>query len=161
MFTIKSNVTQSFEILTSFANALKFFSNDENYVQLMPNLESINTDAKGITRWNVAVEVPLIGRWKMTFAVDFLTTEDTIEWFPASIEQQNYLRCVTQLVKKGENLISGQISHNLELRRSQAADFHMLAGMAGEKMISSEMQNEVSRMLKTFLQKSKERLENL
>ncbi len=161
MFIIKSNVNESFEFKTTLAKASEFFANKTNYVSLMPNLENIQTDNRGITHWHIAVEVPFIGRWKMPFAVDFLSSSDTIEWFPASIEKQNFLRCVTHLVEKTDNLISGQISHNLELRRPQAKDFHALAGMAGEKMISSEMQNEVSRMLKTFLQKSKERLENL
>jgi hypothetical protein len=125
----------------------------------MPNLDSIHTDGRGVSRWNVSVDVPLIGSWKMAFAVDFLASDDIIEWYPSTIEKQNFLRCMTQLVEKDENLVEVRISHNLELRRPQATDFHLLAGMAGESMISLEMQTEVSRMLKIFMEKAKERLE--
>jgi carbon monoxide dehydrogenase subunit G len=159
MFIIKSNVTETFEVQTSPDAAQKFYSDSKNYVELMPNLESIHTDAKGTVHWNIAVDVPMVGRWKMAFAVDFLSSADTVEWFPSPIEKQNYLMCVTRLVKKSENLVSVTISHNLELRRKQATDLHLLAGLAGEGMISGEMKSEVTKMLKSFIKASKERLE--
>jgi hypothetical protein len=159
MFIIKSNVTETFEVQTSMDAAQKFYSDSKNYVELMPNLESIHTDAKGTVHWHIAVDVPMVGRWKMPFAVDFLSSADTVEWFPSPIEKQNYLMCVTRLVEKNENLVSVTISHNLELRRKQASDFHMLAGLAGESMISSEMKAEVAKMLKSFIKASKIRLE--
>jgi hypothetical protein len=159
MFIIKSNVTETFEVQTSMDAAQKFYSDSKNYVELMPNLESIHTDAKGTVHWNIAVDVPMVGRWKMAFAVDFLSSADTVEWFPSPIEKQNYLMCVTRLVEKSENLVSVTISHNLELRRKQATDLHLLAGFAGESMISSEMKSEVAKMLKSFIKASKQRLE--
>ncbi len=159
MFVIKSNVTEQYEFRTSIEKARNFFSDGNNYVELMPNVDSIETDTKGVLRWNIAVVVPMIGKWKMSFAVDFLVSDDIIEWFPASLEKQNYLRCVTQLVEKKADLVQVQITHNLELRRQQASEFHILAGMAGEKMISQEMQSEVAKMLKTFMQKATEKLE--
>lgn len=159
MFIIKSNVNEKYEFQSSLENTWNFFADGNNYVEFMPNLDSIHTDGRGISRWNVSVDVPLIGSWKMAFAVDFLASDDIIEWYPSINEKQNFLRCVTQLVEKDDRLVEVRISHNLELRRSQAADFHLLAGMAGESMISREMQSEVSRMLKIFMQKAKERLE--
>jgi hypothetical protein len=159
MFIIKSNVVETFEVQTTMIEAQKFFSETKNYVELMPNVESIHADAQGVLRWNISVEVPMIGRWKMPFAVDFLTTDDVIEWFPSSVEKQNYLMCVTRLIEKNENLVNVTISHNLELRRRQASDFHLLAGLAGESMISGEMKSEVAKMLKIFIGASKMRLE--
>ena len=159
MFIVKSNVTEKYEFRTSIINAQNFFSNGNNYVELMPNLDSIHTDVRGITRWNISVEVPLIGSWKMPFAVDFLTSDDIIEWYPSGIEKQNFLRCVTQLVEKENELVQVQITHNIELRRQQAAELHLLASLAGERMISQEMQSEVTKMLKIFMLKAKEKLE--
>ena len=160
MFTIKSNVTESFEIKTALFEAQKFFSEPKNYVEFMPNVESINTDGNGIMRWNIAVNVPMVGRWKMAFAVDLLTSDDAIEWFPSPVEKQNYLMCVTRLAEKNDKLVVVTISHNLELRRPKAVDLHILAGFAGEKTISSEVRIEVAKMLKTFINAAKERLEN-
>jgi hypothetical protein len=159
MFIIKSNVSEKFEFQTAFKSAWKFFVDGNNYVELMPNLDNIHTDGRGVSRWNISVDVPLIGSWKMAFAVDFLASDDIIEWYPSSSEKQNFLRCVTQLVEKDENLVEVRITHNLELRRQQATDFHIFAGMAGESMISAEMQKEVAKMVKIFMQKAKERLE--
>lgn len=159
MFIIKSNVNDRYDFQTPFEKAWKFFADGNNYVELMPNLDSIHTDGRGVSRWNVSVDVPLIGSWKMAFAVDFLTSDDMIEWYPSITEKQNFLRCVTQVVERDNNLVEIRISHNLELRRRQATDLHLLAGMAGESMISREMQSEVSRMLKTFMTRAKERLE--
>lgn len=159
MFIIKSNVSEKYEFETSFEKAWRFFADGNNYVELMPNLDSIHTDGRGVSRWNISVDVPLIGSWKMSFAVDFLTADDIIEWYPSNTEKENFLRCETQLVGKTDNLIEVRITHNLELRRRQATDFHLLAGMAGESLISGEMQTEVTKMLKIFMQKAKERLE--
>jgi hypothetical protein len=159
MFIIKSNVTETFEVQATMVEAQKFFSDAKSYVELMPNVESIHTDAQGVVRWNISVDVPMIGRWKMPFAVQFLTTDDLIEWHPSPVEKQNYLMCVTRLIEKSENAVSVTISHNLELRRKQATDLHLLAGFAGESMISGEMKAEVAKMLKTFIKASKLRLE--
>jgi hypothetical protein len=159
MFIIKSNVTETFEVQTSLIKAQKFYSDSKNYVELMPNVESIGTDAQGTVRWNIAVDVPLVGRWKMPFAVEFLTTDNLVEWHPSPVEKQNYLMCVTRLVEKNENSVAVTISHNLELRRNKASEFHPLAGFAGENMISGEMKSEVAKMLKLFIKSSKQRLE--
>lgn len=160
MFIVRSNVIESFEYQTPIANARSFFSHGANYIGVMPNLESIHTDERGVTRWNIAVEVPLIGRWKMPFAVDFLSADDIIEWYPAGIEKLNFLRCVTELSPRSETSTMVRITHNLELRRKHATELHALAGLAGERMISREMESEVTRMLKVFMVRAKEKLEN-
>lgn len=159
MFTIKSNVNESYEYRTTIEKARKFFSDGNNYTELMPNLDGIHTDIRGITRWNISVAVPLIGTWKMSFMVDFLATDDIIEWYPSSSEKQNFLRCVAQLIEKNDDLVQVRITNNLELRRPHAKDFHIFAAMAGERTISQEMEAEVSKMIKNFLIKAKEKLE--
>lgn len=160
MFTIKSNVTESCDIKTSFNSARDFFVDGNNYVQLMPNIDSIHTDTKGALRWNISVSVPLVGNWRASFAVDFLETDGLIEWYPSSLERQNFLRCVAQLTENSNGTVQVKITNNLELRREKASDFHILANMAGEKTISQELQSEASKMIKDFLQKSKEKLED-
>jgi hypothetical protein len=47
----------------------------------------------------------------------------------------------------------------VELRRSHARDLHRLAALVGEGAISSEMQKRVGEMIKTFLERSRVKLE--
>ena len=47
----------------------------------------------------------------------------------------------------------------VELRRKSARELHMLAGLAGESVISSEMSKKVTEMIKVFIQRAKDRLE--
>jgi hypothetical protein len=155
MFIIKSNVTEIFEVQTQLFAAQKFFSETNNYVELMPNIESIRTDVQGIIRWNIAVEVKGIGRWQMPFTVEFLSTDEIIEWFPSPLETKNYLRFVVHLTSKTDNAIVVKISNNLEIRRSKATDLHLLAGFAGERKLSSEVDYEVRIMLNTFANRCK------
>lgn len=159
MFIIRSNVTESCDFRTSLKSARDFFVDGNNYIQLMPNLDSIHTDIKGVLRWNISVSVPLVGNWRASFAVDFLETDNLIEWYPSSTEKQNFLRCVAQLSEKNDGVVQVKITNNLELRREKASDFHVLANMAGEKTISQELQSEASKMIKDFMLKAKEKLE--
>jgi hypothetical protein len=47
----------------------------------------------------------------------------------------------------------------VELRRKSARELHMLAGLAGETIISNEMTKKVSEMIRVFIERAKERLE--
>ena len=47
----------------------------------------------------------------------------------------------------------------VELRRKSARELHMLAGLAGESLISSELSKKVQEMISIFIQRAKERLE--
>ena len=160
MFIIRSNVAENFNFRTSLKSARDFFVDGNNYVSLMPNLDSIHTDTKGVLRWNISVSVPLVGNWRASFAVDFLETDGLIEWYPSGTEKHNFLRCAAQLVEKDNGIVEVKIVNNLELRREKASDFHVLANMAGEKNISRELQSEAGKMIRDFLQKSKEKLED-
>jgi hypothetical protein len=53
-----------------------------------------------------------------------------------------------------------QISQTVEMRRNSARDLHLLAGLAGESIISGEMSKRVAEMIKIFVQKARERLES-
>lgn len=161
MFTIKANFADSFEINSTVEKTQKFFSDGNNYVELMPNLDSIHTDGRGITRWIILAEIPFVGKMKQSFAVDFLATEDCIVWHPSPSETQNYLRCVAEIIEKAADKVLIRYSQYVEIRRQNARELHPLAGMAGEKNISQGMQAEVDLMLKIFISKAKERLERV
>jgi len=159
MFIIKANFADSIEISSSLEKAGSFFSDFRNYIELMPNLDDIHTDGRGITRWMITAEIPFVGRMKQSFAVDFLATDDMIEWHPAPVETQNYLRCVAQIIEKSVDQVLVRYSQFVELRRNHARELHPLANLAGEKKISQGMQTEIDRMLRVFINKSKEKLE--
>lgn len=161
MFIIKSNFADSFEINSSYSKTLDFFSNSQNYVEMMPNLDSIHTDGKGITRWTISAEVPFIGKMKQSFAVDFFASDSLIEWLPSPIETQNYLRCVAEIIAKAEDKVLVRYSQFAEMRRNHARELHPLANLTSEAKISQGVQKETDRMLKIFTQKAKEKLENL
>lgn len=160
MFTISASYSEQFEIKTSLQKAHDFFIDLKNFIEIMPNIESIHTDGKGITRWTIRDDIPLIGTMKQTFPVEL--TEDTperIEWSPLSGEKQNLLRYFADFLEKDENTTLVQISQSVQIRRNAARELHPLAGIVGERAVSAGMQRRVAEMIKMFLQKSKERLE--
>ena len=159
MFILKANFADSFEITTSADKAQKFFADGNNYVQFMPNLDSIQTDNRGITRWMIAAEIPFVGKMRQSFAVDFMAYGDLIEWLPSPTETHNYLRCVAEIIEKSDNKVLVRYSQFVEIRRNHARELHPLANLAGEKTISQGLQTEVDRMLRVFISKSKEKLE--
>lgn len=159
MFIIKANFADSFEINTTTEKAQKFFSDGNNYVELMPNLDSIHTDGKGITRWTITAEIPFVGKMRQSFAVDFLATGEIIEWHPSPFETQNYMRCVAEIIERSAFSVLVRYSQFVELRRNHAKELHPLANLAGESKISKGMQSEVDKMLRVFTSKAKDRLE--
>jgi carbon monoxide dehydrogenase subunit G len=160
MFSIRASYSEQFEINTSLEKAHAYFIDLKNFIELMPNVESIHTDRKGITRWTIRDDIPVIGSMKETFPVELTeNSPDRIEWSPVKDEKQNFLRYGADFFEKGENLTLVQISQSVELRRKSARDLHLLAAVAGEKAISAAMQRRVTEMIKTFMRKSKERLE--
>lgn len=159
MFIIRANFADSFEINAPAEKAQKFFADGNNYVEFMPNLDSIHTDGKGITRWMISAQIPFVGKMKQSFAVDFLAAGEIIEWHPSPTETQNYLRCVAEIREKSANTALIRYSQFVEIRRNHARELHPLANLAGEKNITQGMQSEVDRMLQIFIKKSKENLE--
>lgn len=160
MFRIKAEYTEQLELNISLERAREFFSELKNFVDLMPGIESIKSEATGVVRWIVRTEVPVIGAMRANFAVE--QTDDSpfrIEWSPASTEKKNYMRYAASFVERSATSTLVRISQHIELRRSQAKELHFLAGWLGEHRISKEMQKRVSEMTKTFIQRARKKLE--
>jgi uncharacterized membrane protein len=161
VFRIKAEYSEQVELKTSIERARKFFGELANFTELMPGIESIRKEASGIIRWTVRADVPLLGAMRAAFAVE--QTDDTperIEWSPAAIEQQNYLRYSAVFEKRSATSVLVRIVQRVEMRRHHARELHLLAGLAGEGRISAEMQKRVTEMVKTFLQRARVRLES-
>lgn len=161
MFTIRAGYSDNFEVQTSAEKVREFFSDIRNFADLMPGIASIHTDAKGVAHWKIEATVPLIGQIMQKFAVE-LTEDSTerIEWFPSALEKENFLRFSADFLEKAKNVTQIHFSQMVELRRKSARELHYLAGLAGESLISSELTKKVSEMIKVFIQRAKEKLEN-
>lgn len=160
MYIIRADHKESFEIKSPAERIRGFFSDIRNFVEMMPNVESIRTDGRGVTRWTIRAEIPIVGTMRQSFAVELAEdSDDRIEWSPAQTENQNFLRYAADLLEKTSEITLVQISQIVELRRAKAKDLHPLAAFASAASISKGMQKEVSQMIKKFLQKTKERLE--
>ena len=160
MFTIRAAYSDKVEIKTSLEKVGEFFSDIKNFVELMPGVESIHTDGRGVTHWKIRAEIPLIGEMKQKFAVALSEkTDERIEWSPQKDEKQNFLRYAVDFVEKNANSTLVQFSQTVEMRRDSARDLHLLAGLAGESIISGEMSKRVAEMIKIFVRRARERLE--
>lgn len=160
MFTIRANYSDTVEIRNGLETVREFFTDIRNFVELMPGIESIHTDAKGVTHWRIRADVPLVGSFKEKFAVELTENEeDRIEWSPVAGETKNLLRYAADFLEKGRDLTLVKFSQIIELRRNSAREFHLLAGVAGESIISREMTRQVGEMIKIFVRKAKEKLE--
>ena len=160
MFTIRATYSDNVEVKTSLQKVTEFFGDIKNFVELMPGIESIHTDGKGLTHWKIRADIPLVGELKQSFTVELSEkTDDRIEWSPAAGEKQNFLRYAVDFMEKSANLTLVQFSQTVEMRRNSARDLHLLAGLAGESIISSEMSKRVAEMIKIFVRRARERLE--
>ena len=159
MFRIKAGYSDQLEVPTTADRARQFFSEIQNFVDLMPGIESIRREANGILRWIVSAEVPMYGTVRAAFTVE--QTEngpERIEWSPATSENENYLRYAAAFEERGQKVLIKIVQH-VELRRKHARDLHRFAILVGEGRISSEMQKRVREMIKTFLERAREKLE--
>lgn len=160
MFTVRAGYSDNIEVSTSIEKVREFFTDIKNFVDLMPGIASIHTDAKGITHWKIEAEIPVVGPMMQKFAVELAeNSEDRIEWFPVAVETQNFLRYSADFLEKAKNVTLIHFTQMVELRRRSARDLHMLAGLAGESLISSEMSKRITEMIKVFIARAKERLE--
>ena len=160
MFTVRAGYTDKVEVKTSIEKVREFFLDIRNFADLMPGIASIHTDAKGIAHWKIQAEIPLVGQMIQKFAVELCeNTEERIEWFPISVETQNFLRYSADFLAKARDVTVIQFTQMVELRRRSARELHLLAGLAGEGLISSELSKKVQEMIHTFIQRAKERLE--
>ncbi len=160
MFTVKAGYSDDIEVQSNIEKVREFFADIRNFADLMPGIASIHTDAKGVAHWKIEAEIPVVGSMMQKFAVELAEdSEERIEWFPVSVETQNFLRYSADFLEKAKNVTLVHFSQMVELRRKSARDLHMLAGFAGESLISSEMSKRITEMIKVFIQRAKERLE--
>lgn len=161
MFTINAKYSDTVEVNTNIEAVREFFADIRNFIELMPGIESIHTDAGGIAHWKIRAEIPFVG--SMTQKFDVQLTEDNenrIEWSPVQGETKNFLRYAADFLEKGKDLTLVNFSQAVEMRRKSARELHLLAGFAGEKIISGEMSKRIAEMIQNFIAKAKERLEN-
>jgi carbon monoxide dehydrogenase subunit G len=160
MFKVKASYSEKLEVRADGERVRQFFADTRNFIELMPNIESIKTDADGTARWKIKAEIPLFGSLTETFSVRLAENNPSlIEYAPATTETKNFLRYSADIAANGAGTTTVQISQAVELRRGKATELHLLAGLAGEKLISQQMQQRVEKMIKTFLAKAKEKLE--
>ncbi len=160
MFTVKAGYSDDIEVKTNVEKVRDFFADMRNFADLMPGIASIHTDAKGVAHWKIEAEIPFVGQMMQKFAIELAeNSNERIEWFPVAIETQNFLRFSADFLEKAKNVTLVHFSQMVELRRKSARDLHMLAGFAGETLISNEMSKKITEMIKVFIQRAKERLE--
>ena len=160
MFTVRAGYSDNIEVRSSAERVREFFVDLTNFADLMPGIQSIHTDAKGVAHWTIEADIPMVGPMRTKFATELTeNSEDRVEWFPASPEAQNFLRFSADFLEKAKDVTLIHFTQMVELRRKSARELHMLAGLAGESLISSEMTKKVSEMIKIFVERAKERLE--
>ena len=161
MFTVKAGYSSDIEIRSSVEKVREFFLNITNFAEMMPGVEQVHTDSKGIAHWKVQTEVPIVGHILQKFSLELAeNTEDRVEWSPLRAEAENFLRYSADFLEKAKDVTLVHFSQAVELRRRSARDLHSLAWMAGESLISNEMTKSITKMIKTFIDRAKERLEN-
>lgn len=161
MFTIKAAFNDQFEVRSGIEVVREFFSDITNFAEMMPGIAQIHTDAKGIAHWKIQAEIPVVGKMLQKFAVELAErSDDRVEWSPIRVETENFLRYSAEFMEKAKNVTLVQFSQMVELRRRSARDLHMMAGIAGETLISNEMSKKITEMIRIFISRAKERLEN-
>jgi carbon monoxide dehydrogenase subunit G len=161
MFTVKAGYSDDIEVRTSVDKVREFFADVNNFAALMPGIASIHTDAKGVAHWKIQAEIPVVGQMVQKFSVALAeSNQDRIEWFPVPVETQNFLRYSAEFLEKAKNVTLVHFSQMVELRRRSARELHLLAGLAGESIISNEMSKKISEMIRVFITRAKEKLES-
>src|SRR4051812_9743749 len=160
MFTVKAGYSNEIEIHSSAEKVREFFLDITNFAELMPGVMQVHTDSKGIAHWKVETQIPVVGKILEKFSLELAeNSEDRVEWSPLRTEAENFLRYSADFLEKAKNVTLVHFSQVVELRRKSARDLHMLAALAGESIISKEMSNKISDMIKTFIKRAKDRLE--
>jgi len=160
MFTIKAGYSNDIELKSSIERVREFFADATNFVDLMPGVLQIHIDASGVAHWRVETVIPVVGAIRQKFALELAeNSEDRVEWTPLRTEAENFLRYSADFLEKAKNVTLVHFSQMVELRRRSARDLHMLAGLAGETIISNEMTKRITEMIRVFVERAKERLE--
>ena len=160
LFRIKANCSEQIEARVSQQDAYAFFSDAANFVAFLPNLESVTNERDDVVRWTIRAEVPTLGMLRVAFRVSRTDAPpNRIEFAPALIERENYLRCVATFTELGPALTRIKIAQTIDLRRRDAKLLHVLAAVIGPTRISAETEKQLARKLREFLQAAKTKLE--
>lgn len=161
MFTVKAGYSDNIEVKSNVEKVREFFADVNNFAALMPGIASIHTDAKGVAHWKIEADIPVVGQMVQKFSVALAEdNEERIEWFPVPVETQNFLRYSAEFLEKARDVTLVHFSQMVELRRRSARDLHMLAGIAGETIISNEMTKKITEMIRVFINRAKDKLES-
>ncbi|QQS41561.1 MAG: hypothetical protein IPM63_01025 [Acidobacteriota bacterium] len=161
MFKVRADFSETFEINAGFDRVRDFFADITNFIEYMPSIESIHTDAKGVTYWKIRADIPFVGSFVERFPVrETENSDERVEWAPVEIERYNLLRYAADFLPKSGRSTLVQFSQNIELRRESASDLHVLAGLVGEKLIGTEMTRRVAHMLNSFIENARQKLES-
>lgn len=160
MFQIRAAFKEQMELRSGIERVREFFGDLKNFVEMMPGVERITSEAGGVARWLIRAEVPVIGAIRQVFPVEQTTNApERIEWSPASSERKNLLRYSATFEPRGATTLV-RITQNVELRRSSPRELHLLAGLVGAARLSEEMQKGVAGMMRTFLERARRQLES-
>ena len=160
MFTIRAKHTETLSIEAATSAVRDFFTNVANFIELMPNIESIRTDNKGVTHWRISTHIPLVGSFSERFPiVRTEDSEDRVEWSPHGDEKFNLMKFAADFLPY-KSTTRVMLSQTIELRRNSPTELHLLAGFAGETLISNEMTKRVADMMREFISRAKERIED-
>ena len=103
MFTIKAGYSDDIVVQSSADQVREFFSDLRNFVDLMPGIQTIHTDAKGVTHWKIEADIPLVGTILQKFELELAeNSEERVEWFPVARETQNFLRFSADFFEKAK-----------------------------------------------------------
>lgn len=160
MFTVKAGFSDDIEVKSSIDKVREFFGDITHFAELMPGVDQVYVDAKGVAHWKVQAEIPFVGPMLQKFALELAeNSADRIEWSPLRTEAENFLRYSADFLEKAKDVTVVRFSQFVELRRKKASELHALAWLAGESLISSEMTKSITAMIHVFVEKAKERLE--
>lgn len=160
MFTVKAGFSDDIEVRSSIDQVREFFGDITNFAELMPGVDQVYVDAKGVAHWKVQAEIPFVGPMLQKFSLELAeSNEERIEWTPLRTEAENFLRYSADFLEKAKDVTVVRFSQFVELRRKKASELHSLAWLAGESLISSEMTKSITQMIRVFIEKAKERLE--
>ena len=160
MFTVRAGYADDIEVKSGIEKVREFFSDITNFAEMMPGVDQIHVDSKGVAHWKVNTQIPVVGQILQKFTLELgENSEDRVEWLPLRTEAENLLRYSADFLEKAKGVTLVHFSQVVELRRKSARDLHMLAGLAGESLISNEMTKRVTEMIRVFIGRAKERLE--
>lgn len=160
MFKVRAEFREDLEIGAGRERVREFFGDLENFVRLMPGVESIGEEAEGVLRWTVFVDVGLVGTLRGSFRIVQIDNQPLrIEWGPAPDEKKNLLRYGVSFEERSSSRTLVRVALRVELRRQRASELHLMAGLLGEGRVSASVQERVNQMMKAFLKRARAQLE--